>query len=356
MRAGIRLIRLYKAVILREGAGPQEGRARARYQASLVLGARYRPGASFCPRSCACAQDDSIICRDDNRLGGYSVPLRCDLRMLIEHPTSSGHPAPSSYLSLLSNCHPCEGEDLRKVERGGDIGLRRFMEPYIGRSLHSARGPRLRKDDSIIYRFYNRLGGFISPSHRDFAMLLHHAASSGHPAHSSYLPLLSSCHPCEGEDLRKVERGGDISLPRFLERYIGRSFRSARGPRLRKDDSIICRFYNRLGGGSTSSGWRAVRALRRFASRGHAAAQSFLLAHSSYLPLLSSCHPCEGEDLRTVERGGSINLPRFMEPYIGRSLRSARGPRLRKDDSFDICGNRLGGRVTTARGLRRASR
>jgi hypothetical protein len=80
------------------------------------------------------------------------------------------------------------------------------------------------------------------------------------------------------------------------------------------------------------------------------------LAHSSYLPLLSICHPCEGEDLMTVERGADINLPQFMEPYIGGSLRSARGPRLRKDDSFDICGNRLGGRVTTARGLRRASR
>ncbi len=267
MRAGIRMIRLYKAVALREGAGPHDCRARARYQASLVLGARYRPGASFCPRSCACAQDDSIICRDDNRLGGCP-----------------------------------------------------------------------------------------SLSRRDLATLIAHAISNRHLASSSNLPLLSRCHPCEGEDLRTVGRAEHITLPRFMEPDIGRSFHSARGPRLRQEDSIIHRFYNRLGGGIVPSGWCAVRALRRFASRGHAAASSFPLASSSYPPLLSNCHPCEGEDLRTVERGGDIGLPRFRERYIGRSLRSARGPRLRKDDSFDICGNRLGGRVTTASGLRRASR
>ena len=135
----------------------------------------------------------------------------------------------------------------------------RFMERDISRSLRSARGTPLnsranssglRKDDSIICRDDNRLGGFISPSRRDFAMLLHHAASSGHSAHSSYPPLLSNCQPCESEDLRKVRRGADIRLRRFMEPYIGRSFHSARGPRLRKDDSIIYRYNSWLGGGA----------------------------------------------------------------------------------------------------------
>ena len=41
----------------------------------------------------------------------------------------------------------------------GRIRLARFGERDIGGSLSSARGPRLRKDDSIIYRDYNLLGG-----------------------------------------------------------------------------------------------------------------------------------------------------------------------------------------------------
>ena len=137
------------------------------YQAGSVWGARYRRRVSFCPRytlnshanSSGLRKDDSIICRDDNRLGGFISPSRRDFAMLLHHAASSGHSAHSSYPPLLSNCHPCESEDLRKVRRGADIRLRRFMEPYIGRSFHSARGPRLRKDDSIIYRDYNRLGG-----------------------------------------------------------------------------------------------------------------------------------------------------------------------------------------------------
>ena len=41
----------------------------------------------------------------------------------------------------------------------GRIRLARFGVRDIGGSLHPARGPRLRKDDSIIYRGDKRLGG-----------------------------------------------------------------------------------------------------------------------------------------------------------------------------------------------------
>jgi len=39
-----------------------------------------------------------------------------------------------------------------QVRQGGSINLPRFMEHDIGRLFHSARGPRMRKDDRIIYR------------------------------------------------------------------------------------------------------------------------------------------------------------------------------------------------------------
>ena len=99
-------------------------------------------------------------------------------------------------------------------------GRERFTERYIGRSLRSGRGPRLRGDDSIILRDDKRIGG---------------------------RPFLSfSCHPREGGleftrefkvDLRKVERGAGISLHLFMERDIGCLVPSARGPRLRGDDN-----------------------------------------------------------------------------------------------------------------------
>ena len=84
--------------------------------------------------------------------------------------------------------------------RGGDIGLPRFRERYIGRSLHSARGPRLRKDDNL-YRGNSWL---------------------------ALRPFLSSCHPArEAQDLGKVGRAVGIGRRLLRERYIGVELRSA---------------------------------------------------------------------------------------------------------------------------------
>ena len=96
----------------------------------------------------------------------------------------------------------------------GCVRLPWFGETYICRSLRSARGPRLRKDDSIIFRNDNRLGGappFIAlPS----ATLAAHAASScmaGIPAVSPFYQVVILA---KARISGRMKQSADIALPK----------------------------------------------------------------------------------------------------------------------------------------------